>query len=97
VFKEAISPIQAEDEMVLLADIIGGSPLTTALDVLGEMNRLESTVVVGGMNLPMALTAAVMKDALDGDALATTLVSEATTALQQFKATAEDADEEDDI
>jgi PTS system N-acetylgalactosamine-specific IIA component len=83
--------------MVLLADIIGGSPLTTALDVLGEMNRLESTVVVGGMNLPMALTAAVMKDALDGDALATTLVSEATTALQQFKATAEDADEEDDI
>jgi PTS system N-acetylgalactosamine-specific IIA component len=31
VFKEAISPIQAEDEMVLLADIIGGSPLTTAL------------------------------------------------------------------
>jgi PTS system N-acetylgalactosamine-specific IIA component len=29
--------------------------------------------------------------------LATTLVSEATTALQQFKATAEDADEEDDI
>lgn len=96
VFKDAISVIQPEDEMVLLADIIGGSPLTTALDVLAENNRLESTVVVGGMNLPMALTAVVMKDVLEGDALASTLVSEATTALQQFKASA-DTDEEDEI
>ena len=36
VFKEAVSPITGEDEIILLGDLIGGSPLTTALNVINE-------------------------------------------------------------
>ncbi|MBO6046659.1 MAG: PTS fructose transporter subunit IIA [Erysipelotrichaceae bacterium] len=94
-FKSVMSELNDDDSLVVLADIVGGSPLTTALNVLGELGRLEGTTVVGGMNLPMALTAVVMKDVLEGEALAATIISEATSALQEFK-TSSDEDEEDD-
>lgn len=95
-FKEVMKSLSDEDSMVLLADILGGSPLTTALNVLNEMGRLEGTVVVGGMNLPMALTAVVMKDVLEGDALVATIISEASTALQEFKTASDEEDDEFD-
>ena len=43
---------------------------------------------LGGMNLTMALTAVVMKDVLDGDDLAATILSEARSALQPFEVSA---------
>ena len=46
----------------MLADLIGGSPLTTVLDVLQEKGMLTNTAVLGGMNLPMALNAVLCKD-----------------------------------
>ncbi len=97
-FKEALSVLTDEDSIVVLADIVGGSPLTTALNILGDMGRLEGTVVLGGMNLPMALTAAVMKDVLEGDALADAVIAESKTGVQRFEtSSSEDADDEDDI
>jgi len=98
-FKKVMETLNADDSMVLLADIVGGSPLTTALNVLNEMGRLENTVVLGGMNLPMALTSVVMKDILDGDAFAEAVMSEASTAIQRFDTSpaADDDDEEDEI
>lgn len=97
-FKQALSGLKDDDSLVLLADIVGGSPLTTALTVLDEMGRLSTTPVIGGMNLPMALTAVVMKDVLDGDAFVSNVISEAKTALQEFKSDdSDDDDEEDDI
>ena len=96
-FKEALSGLKDDDSLVLLADIVGGSPLTTALSVLSEMGYLETTTVLGGMNLPMALTAIVMKDVLEGDAFVSSVLSEAKTALQEYKTASDDADEEDDI
>ena len=90
-FRSAMSVLKEEDDLVLLADIVGGSPLTTALNVL--------TVVLGGMNLPMALTMAVMKDNLSGEALKATVLGEAKGGIQEFDTTPADAaeDEEDDI
>ena len=37
-FEETITPVKEEDEIILLADIIGGSPLTNAMDVLSQRN-----------------------------------------------------------
>lgn len=95
-FKELVNSLQAEDEIVLLADIVGGSPLTTALNVLGEAGRLDNMTVVGGMNLPMALTAVVMKDALEGDALTQTLLNEGASGLQKFDTSSSDGDDDED-
>ena len=57
-FAELVQDITPEDEIILTADIIGGSPLTTALDVLTEKGLLARTLAIGGMNLPLVLTAA---------------------------------------
>ena len=57
-FADLVADLTQEDEILLFADIIGGSPLTTALEVLTEKGMLEHTVAIGGMNLPLILTAA---------------------------------------
>ena len=97
VFKEAVSPITEDDEIILLGDLIGGSPLTTALNAINEKGFTNNTVVLGGMNLPLALTTVLMKDNLDKEMLPQAVLGEAHEALKEFKLASEDDDEEDDI
>ena len=94
-FQKAIEAVKQEDEIILLADIIGGSPLTDALDVLSQKGLLGRTRAFGGMNLPMALTASMMKDGMDMDALADGMLQESRNAIQEMElnmAEEEDAD-----
>lgn len=86
-----------DDEFVVLADIIGGSPLTTFLNVFSERGYLDRAVVLGGMNFTMALTATVSLDAMDKDALAKQALSEASTAIQQYQVPSATDDDDDDI
>ena len=96
-FGQALAPLTDEDSVLVLADIVGGSPLTTAAMVLEEQGKLGSALILGGMNLTMALTAVVMKDMMEGADLAQVILSEASTALQEFAlAPVEGDDEEDD-
>lgn len=95
-FKAALAPLTEEDSVVVLADIVGGSPLTTACGVLEKLGKLSTAVVLGGMNLPMALTSVVMKDALEGDDFVAAVLPEAQAALQEFKVASDDDDDEDD-
>lgn len=94
-FRQALAGLTEEDQVLVLADIVGGSPLTTACNVLAELGKLDTAVVLGGLNLTMALTGLVMKDMLEGKELARTILSEASAALQEFEV-ATDSDEEDD-
>ena len=96
-FKDAIADLNETDEVIVLADIVGGSPLTTACGVLEEVGKLNTSVIIGGMNLPMALTSLVMKDALEGADFVNAVLPEAQAALQEFKVVLEDDDEDDDI
>lgn len=95
-FRQAVSGLTENDSVVVLADIVGGSPLTTALGVLEEKGLLSSAIVLGGMNLPMAITSAVMKDMLEGEDFVNAVLPEAQTALQEFKVASKDDDDEDD-
>lgn len=96
--RSALESLTLEDSVVVLADIVGGSPLTTILGILDEKGLLLTATVLGGMNLPMAVTSVVMKDALEGDAFVAAVLPEASAALQEFKvATTTDNDEDDDI
>ena len=93
-FAELVQDITPEDEIILTADIIGGSPLTTALDVLTEKGLLGKTLAIGGMNLPLVLTAAFA----DADTPLDELVAELTgEAKDQTKRFALGGDEDDDI
>ncbi len=96
-FRELVKPIGAEDEVILLCDILGGSPMTKSLEVLSERNLLERSLVLTGMNMPMAMTAVIMKDTMDDmESLKNAIISEAQTAVAEFKTVA-DADSDDDI
>lgn len=86
-----------DDEFVVLADIIGGSPLTTFLNVFSARGYLDRAVVLGGMNFTMALTATVSLDTMDKDAIAKTALSEASTAVQQYQVPSATDDDDDDI
>ena len=67
-----------EDEIILLADIKGGSPLTTAIAVLEETDLLSKAAFYVGMNLPMALNAACYKDIYLGGQLQSALMEGST-------------------
>ena len=87
-----------DDEFIILADIIGGSPLTTFLNVFSARGYLDRAVVLGGMNFTMALTATVSLDTMDKEAIAKTALSEAKTAVQQYEVpSSTDNDDYDDI
>ena len=96
-FQDAIGCIKAEDEIILLGDIIGGSPMTNALEQISKKGLEGQTIVFGGMNLAMALTATIMKDDVDTDVLKDALISEAKNAIKEFVLESSDGDEEDDI
>ena len=50
-FRKLVEPIKPEDEIILLADILSGSPFTKALEVLSEKGYLKNTIVIAGMNM----------------------------------------------
>ena len=83
---DKLDVIDQDDEVILLGDLVGGSPLTTAMDILNLKGML--------MNLPLALTTVLMKDAFDNDTLIKQILSEAQEGLKQVCIT---TDEEDDI
>lgn len=74
-FRELVSGFTSDDEVILLADILSGSPFTNALSVLDEKGLLANTLVIAGMNMPCAISAVLMKDNMDRDALKETLLS----------------------
>ena len=84
-FEETITPVKEGDEIILLADIIGGSPLTNAMNVLSQKNLLKTTMVFGGMNLPMALTAAMIKDNVEADILRDSIINESRDAITELE------------
>ena len=93
-FTELVGDITAEDEIILTADIIGGSPLTTALDVLTEKGLLGKTLAIGGMNLPLVLTAAFADADTPIEELEQELTGEAKDQIKRFDL---GGDEDDDI
>ena len=93
-FAELVGDITPEDEIILTADIIGGSPLTTALDVLTEKGLLGKTLAIGGMNLPLVLTAAFADADTPLDEREAELTGEAKDQIKRF---ALGGDEDDDI
>ncbi|WP_057770671.1 PTS sugar transporter subunit IIA [Lactobacillus selangorensis] len=95
-FKVLLETLPDDSNFVVLADIIGGSPLTTVCSVLNEHGKLQDAVVLGGMNFPMALTTLMSKDSMKNSELKEKALSEAAAALKDFKTEPSDTDDNDD-
>lgn len=92
--RNCISGITEEDEILLFGDLVGGSPLTTAANVIAEQGLMERTVMIGGMNLPLVLSAVLTKDTMDTGELVNMLLEEAREELKQFQISS-DAEEDE--
>lgn len=95
--KEVLAPVTPDDEVVLLGDIIGGSPLTNALNTLNEKGLLSHTVAFGGMNLPMAMTALMGLQTAELSALSESMLQEAHDGARAIDIAPAADDDEDDI
>lgn len=94
-FRELVKDIKADDQVILLADILSGSPFTNALSVLDEKGLMPNALVIAGMNMPLAITAVLMKDNFDNvQDLKDTLLSEGRSGITDFAVTASDDDED---
>ena len=89
---EMLKTLGEEDEVIVLADLIGGSPLTTFLNVLSDLGKTP-LIVLGGMNLAMALNALLNKDQ-EASIIRDVCLREAADAIKEFVLS---TDEDEDI
>ena len=95
--KQVLSVVGSGDEIILFADIVGGSPLATTANVLLETGLLERTRMIGGMNLPLVLTCVLSKDDEETADLIDELIEGAREQIKEFTIAADDEDEEEDL
>ena len=91
--EKVLAPMTAEDEIIVLADLVSGSPLTTTMAAISEKLGLANVRAIGGMNLPMAVTAVEEEDSPLDDTVSAMM----TCAADQVKQFSTDADSEDEI
>lgn len=92
--KNRLAKVGQEDEILLFGDLVGGSPLTTAANIMAELDLLKQTVMIGGMNLPLVLSAVLMKDTMELRELSEMLIPEAREELKEFQITSEESEDE---
>ena len=95
--EKVVAPIAEDDEVIVMGDIIGGSPLTNALNVLASRGLLARTRAFGGVSLPMALTAAFDLQADDPAALCASVVSEGQAAMREVELDLDDDNEDEEL
>ena len=83
-FRDLLKPVQPEDGIILFADIVGGSPLSTAANVIAEEGLLDKTLMIGGMNLALVLTGVLSKDDDDFEENLPELIDEAKSNMKVF-------------
>lgn len=97
-FAAKLQVVKPEDKLIVIGDLIGGSPLTNAINQVCENGLEAQTIVFGGMNLAMALTAAMQKDMCDFDEIRASLPEESKNIIQEYPLNVDDEDDaEDDI
>ena len=82
--EETLAGVGPEDEVVLLGDIAGGSPLKVVAVVLERKALTNKTVTFGGANLPMAISAVMgIEDELGLDAIHDAMLADGAAAVRE--------------
>ena len=94
-FRKLISVVGPEDEVILFADLVGGSPLSFAANVLAEEGLLGRTLMIGGMNLPLVLTTVLSKDMMELEDIKSEILPDAVEGLKVFEVVTEESADDD--
>ena len=89
-----LQEIQSVDQLIVIADLQGGSPFTTTLDVLCELCLFEKTFVIVGMNLILVLELLLADEDLSKEDILS-YVQNARDGMQLFEVSSEEDDEDD--
>lgn len=98
-FKEQMAQFSDDEQVLFLVDIFGGTPYNAATQLIYAMDNCD---VVSGVNLPMLLEVASMKDVLDLNGLTELALSINQSSCKVFSETLkavqaqENLDEEED-
>lgn len=94
-FEKMIEGIKKEDEIILLGDIQGGSPLTNAMNSICDKGLIEKTIIFSGVNVPLAMNAVLQKDMIeDRQALIDTLMNDSKDSISYLDPICEEEAEE---
>lgn len=90
-----LASLCADDSVVVLGDLAGGSPLTNTLSVLTELGLLSRTIAFGGLNLPMAIgVLRAFDDGFDDASLVDRVISEAREGARRIELIHDDQKED---
>ena len=93
-FLEILNQIPKEDEIILLCDIIGGSPFTSSAELLRQKGFLERSLILTGMNMPVLVQLLLQKDDSALEQLKSEVKAISAGTIQIFEEESEDEDEE---
>lgn len=94
-FENFFKKLPRDSRYIILSDIVGGSPLTCVCKVLDNENKIDDSIVLGGMNLPMVLKAFLVKDNDDLFVLKKNILNEAREGIRDLSINMNQIDESD--
>lgn len=95
--RKQVKGVEGSDQILLLADLAEGSPMTNAMLVLDENGLLPKTIAFAGMNLPMLVTAAMLEDGLSREEVEQAVLEESHRQLHTMKPQQETGEAEEEI
>ncbi|AUO15641.1 PTS sugar transporter subunit IIA [Clostridium taeniosporum] len=72
------------DEVLILADLAGGSPFNMSV-IISEKRKDKKIKVISGMNLPMVLEATLSRDVYDIDDLVDVIKNSGIKGIKEYK------------
>lgn len=93
--RKVLTGISDAEQILVFADLQGGSPFNLTLELLQQYNLLEKAHMITGMNLALLLSVAMDRQILIEEDIYS-LIEEGREGIQYFKALQAE-DEEDDL
>lgn len=93
-FIELLTTLDKTQEILLFTDILGGSPFSTAVELLSEKKLFEKTSIFNGMNAPMCLTAVLSKDSMNKQELEKIILDDGKEGISCYQNIIEENEEE---
>lgn len=84
--------INADDELIVLSDIMGGSPYLTTIQYVQDHSLMDQAKIISGMNLPLVLTIGLSGSLNDEEIL--NVINEAKNGIQLFEYCDDESDDE---
>lgn len=80
---EIVKQFKTEDNIVVLADLKGGSPYRATITALSENDLLDKSIILTGVNLPMLINVVMQDEILDSDV--NELIKESKSGIDKFQ------------